>query len=132
MRRILFVDDEPRVLRGLQNALRQERRVWDMVFVGSGEEALAALAASPFEVLVTDIRMPDMDGVALLHAVNTRYPAVRCLALSGYAEYEKLQAAESIVLRFLLKPCDTDELRAAIRAALDPVEPAVSSPAGRA
>lgn len=118
MKRILFVDDEPRVLKGLQNALRQERGAWDMVFVGGGREALAALAASPFDVLVTDIRMPDMDGVALLRAVNADHPRVRCLALSGYAEYAKLQAAESLVERFLLKPCDAELLRQAIRDAL--------------
>jgi len=64
--RILFVDDEPNVLAGLKRMLYSLRNEWDMKFVTSGAEALQCLSESPFEVLVTDVRMPEMNGIELL------------------------------------------------------------------
>ena len=64
--RVLFVDDEPRVLDGLRRMLRTKRDQWQMRFVASGAEALAALAGEPADVLITDMRMPEMDGAARL------------------------------------------------------------------
>ncbi len=118
MKRIMFVDDEPRVLQGLRNTLRSQRHRWDMLFVVGGEEALRHLEQSPVDVLVTDIRMPGMDGVALLRHVHARYPGVRCLALSGYAEFAAQEEACSMVHRFLVKPCDPADLRRSIEDAL--------------
>ena len=66
MKRILFVDDEAKVLEGLERMLRPRRREWEMVFATSGAEALRLLEASPFDVIVTDMRMPEMDGAQLL------------------------------------------------------------------
>ena len=63
MKRILFVDDEPKVLEGIQRMLRPMRHEWDMVFAQSGQEALSILAEQPADVVVSDMRMPRMDGV---------------------------------------------------------------------
>jgi YesN/AraC family two-component response regulator len=63
--RILFVDDEPYVLEGLKRMLYSLRHEWDMTFVSSGAAALKCLSELPFDVLVTDVRMPEMDGIVL-------------------------------------------------------------------
>ena len=64
--RILFVDDEVNLLLGLRRMLRSQRDVWEVDFAEGGEEALAKLAEQPFDVLVSDMRMPGMDGAAFL------------------------------------------------------------------
>jgi CheY-like chemotaxis protein len=69
-RRILFVDDEPMVLRGLQRTLRKMRAEWDMTFVTSGRSALNVLDKKPIDVIVSDLRMPEMDGGRLLAEVK--------------------------------------------------------------
>src|SRR6185369_14848318 len=68
--RILFVDDEPQILDALEGLLRRQRRRWDMVFAVGGEMAVKALASAPFDIVVTDMRMPGIDGAKLLHHVQ--------------------------------------------------------------
>jgi YesN/AraC family two-component response regulator len=80
--RILFVDDEPNVLAGLKRMLYSLRNEWDMTFVSSGAEALQCLSESPFDVLVTDVRMPGMNGVELLEQVVNLHPGVIRIVLS--------------------------------------------------
>ena len=70
MRRVLFVDDEPRILEGLRRMLRPQRHEWEMAFAPGGEAALAMMEASPFDVIVSDMRMPGMDGATLLCRVR--------------------------------------------------------------
>ena len=65
--RILFVDDEPKVLQGLQRMLRPMQHEWEMAFSESGKEALEILEKEPFDVVVSDMRMPGMDGAQLLN-----------------------------------------------------------------
>lgn len=133
MKHILFVDDEPRVLQGIRNSLWSLRGQWAMAFVESGEEALRHLERSPVDVVVTDMRMPGMGGVGLLRQLRARFSAVRCLALSGYAELAAQGEAEGMVLRFLTKPCDSAVLRRSIEEALEmgagPIDPAPEGPA---
>jgi HD-like signal output (HDOD) protein len=111
MRRILFVDDEPNVLDGLRRMLRSRRQEWDMVFAGGGEEALRELAQAPFDVIVSDMRMPGMDGATLLRTVQERHPAVVRLVLSGYTELEAAMRAIPVAHQFLSKPCEPDALK---------------------
>lgn len=85
-RRILFVDDEPNVIEGLRRMLRRQREQWDMEFVSTGAAALARMAACPFEVVVTDLLMPDMDGAEFLERVVRYYPGTARLILSGHAD----------------------------------------------
>jgi putative nucleotidyltransferase with HDIG domain len=115
--RILFVDDELSILEGLQNLLRKQRHVWDMVFSLGGEAALAELQKGPFDVIVSDMRMPGMDGATLLTAVRDAYPNVARIVLSGQAERESLARALPVAHQFLSKPCDGEVLKVVIERA---------------
>jgi putative nucleotidyltransferase with HDIG domain len=117
MTRILFVDDEPKILEGLQRMLRPQRKEWEMAFAPGGQAALTMLEASPFDVIVSDMRMPGIDGAALLETVRQKYPNILRIILSGYTELEASYRAVPVAHQFLLKPCDPDALRFAIERA---------------
>ncbi|MEI8257497.1 MAG: response regulator [Deltaproteobacteria bacterium] len=112
--RILFVDDEDAVLDGLRDLLRKESRQWDMVFACGGERALAEVRASPFDIVVSDMRMPGMDGAALLTRVKLECPGTARIVLSGHADRDAIMRAMPVAQQFLCKPCDPVELRAAL------------------
>lgn len=114
MKRILFVDDEPRLLQGLQRMLRPQRHEWDMLFANGGEEALAVMAQTAVDVVVTDMRMPGMDGASLLQQVHARFPGAMRIVLSGQFDVEAGLRAVPVAHQFLTKPCDPDKLKAAI------------------
>jgi len=114
MKRVLFVDDEVEVLNGLQDLLRKQRKVWDMVFVGSGAAALAEFAKTPFDVVVSDMRMAGMDGAELLAAIKARSPRTARIVLSGHAERDAIQRSIPVAHQFLSKPCDREALQAVI------------------
>jgi HD-like signal output (HDOD) protein len=110
-RRILFVDDEPNILQGLQRMLRPLREEWEMTFVSSGPEALALLAQAPFDVIVADMRMQGMDGAQLLTEVMLRHPEVIRIVLSGQANRETVLKAVGPTHQYLAKPCDSESLK---------------------
>ena len=110
MKRILFVDDEPRVLEGLQNLLRKHRRKWEMVFAIGGEAALEHLRTEPFDVIVSDMRMPDIDGAHLLQYVKNHHSHMVRIILSGHMEMKTTLQAVPVAHQFLSKPCDAQEL----------------------
>ena len=116
--RVLFVDDEPNVLKGLKRSLRPMRHEWDMVFVSSGRDALEALDGEPFQAIVSDMRMPEMDGAQLLNEVLRRHPEVIRIILSGYSDREMIMRAVGATHQYLSKPCDPDTLRSAVNGAL--------------
>ena len=109
-KRILFVDDEPNVLEGLRHRLRHRRRTWDMIFVGSGREALEIIGREPFDIIVSDMRMPEMDGATLLRRVRDEHPVVARLALSGHADERAMLQAMAVAHQFMSKPCDAGVL----------------------
>lgn len=117
MKRILFVDDEPNVLNGLRDLLRKQRKHWEMVFAASGEQALLELSRASFDVVVSDMRMPGVDGVALLAQVKQAQPAAARIILSGQAERQSVIAALPVSHQFLSKPCDAEALIGAIERA---------------
>jgi HD-like signal output (HDOD) protein len=117
MMRVLFVDDEPAVLEGLENRLRKLRRKWRMVFAPGADQALAELNRRDFDVIITDMRMPGMDGAALLRRVRAEYPHVVRIVLSGQTGKEGLVRALPVAHRFLAKPCDAATLEAAVERA---------------
>jgi HD-like signal output (HDOD) protein len=118
-KRILFVDDEPSILAGLQNLLYKDRRRWDMTFAASGEAALEKLRAQPFDVVVSDMRMPGMDGATFLNRVKDASPATARIMLSGHAEREAIVRALPALHQLLAKPCDASTLRATIERSLE-------------
>jgi putative nucleotidyltransferase with HDIG domain len=103
--RLLFVDDDSVVLQGLQRMLFEMVDEWEMVFVDRPEAALAALDQSHFDVIVSDARMPGMDGGALLSRVRENHPDVVRILLTGYSEIEATLRAVPVAHRFLTKPC---------------------------
>ncbi len=118
-KRILFVDDELLVLEGLQRMLRSMRAEWDMTFVDTGAKALALMAEAPFDVVVSDMRMPGMSGAELLAEVLKRYPKTVRLVLSGHADQALVLKCVGSTHQYLSKPCQPDELKTAIKRAGD-------------
>jgi len=112
---ILFVDDEPMVLQGLQRLLRPFRTEWEMAFVASGQEAIAKLTEQSFDVIVSDMRMPGMNGVELLKEVMRRFPATVRIVLSGHADKDLVSQCVGVAHQYISKPCEPDELKAMIR-----------------
>jgi HD-like signal output (HDOD) protein len=109
--RILFVDDEQSILDGLRDMLRKQRKQWDMVFALGGAAALAEMERGSFDVIVSDMRMPAMDGATLLAKVKDQYPACARIILSGHADRESVVKALPVAHQFLNKPCDGEQLR---------------------
>jgi response regulator RpfG family c-di-GMP phosphodiesterase len=117
-KRVLFVDDEPAILSGLQNLLYKDRKRWDMVFAPGADQAMQELAKQPFAVVVSDMRMPGMDGAWLLNEIKARYPATARIMLSGHADREAIVRALPALHQLLAKPCDVLTLRSAIERGL--------------
>lgn len=110
-RRIIFVDDEPMVLKGLQRTLRKMRGEWEMTFTSSSKEALDILGTGSFDVIVSDLRMPEMDGMQLLAEVKSKHPQVVRIILSGQVEQESTFKSVQVAHQSLSKPCDADILK---------------------
>jgi len=108
--RVLFVDDEDNVLSGLKRMLRGQRAVWEMEFANSGAAALTKFAEHPFDVVVSDMRMPGMDGAELLNRIAEDYPQAVRLVLSGQSEHERIFRAIGPAHQFLSKPCEEQVL----------------------
>jgi HD-like signal output (HDOD) protein len=117
MKRILFVDDDPNVLEGLRGLLRKQRKEWHMTFAGGGEQALAELAITPYDVVVTDMRMPGVDGAALLQQVVQDHPHTVRIVLSGQTEQEVTRRLVYVAHQFISKPFDGRELHKVIERA---------------
>jgi putative nucleotidyltransferase with HDIG domain len=115
---VLFVDDEERILQGLERMLRPFRHEWSMTFVGGGAEALTAMEHQHFDVLVTDMRMPGMNGVELMQHVLERHPHVIRIALSGHAERDVVVRAVRLAHQYLSKPCEANLLKERLTQAL--------------
>jgi response regulator RpfG family c-di-GMP phosphodiesterase len=116
--KILFVDDEPAVLEGYKRALH---KAFQPDTALGGQEALAAFAnAGPYAVVVSDMRMPNMDGVQLLSRISSISPNTVRVMLTGHADLQSAIAAvnEGCIFRFLTKPCEADVLKKALTTCL--------------
>ena len=118
MKTLLFVDDEARVLQGLQRQLRFMREEWDMHFVEGGLQALAFMETKRVDIVVSDMMMPGMDGSQLLTEIVKRHPRTVRIILSGHAEREAIVRLVGPAHQYLSKPCNPEELREAITQAL--------------
>jgi HD-like signal output (HDOD) protein len=114
MIRVVFADDETHVLQAMRRSLHSMRNEWSMDFVLGGAEALASLGAVPADVIVTDMRMPGMDGWQLLTEIRKLYPQTVRLILSGHAEATSIMRAVGIAHQYLAKPCECAAVKAAI------------------
>ncbi|WBS04628.1 EAL domain-containing protein [Pseudoduganella sp. SL102] len=118
-RTLLLVDDEPGVLHALERAFRREG--YRVLLGSSGRQALELLASNDVQVVLSDQRMPHMDGTELLARVRELHPHTVRMILSGYADVASIQQAidRGAIHKFLGKPWDDTELRAAVREAFD-------------
>lgn len=107
---VLFVDDESNVLSGLRRMLRSQRASWNMEFASSGQDAIALMKDKAFDVVVSDMRMPNMNGAELLTRVSETQPKCVRLILSGQSEQEKILRSVGPAHQFMSKPCDPDLL----------------------
>lgn len=110
-KRLLFVDDEKMVLEGLRRALHGMRDEWEMKFADGPLAALEALERDPFDAIISDMRMPVMDGAELLARVKERHCDVVRFILSGQSKQETILRTIAPAHQFLSKPCDVQELK---------------------
>jgi HD-like signal output (HDOD) protein len=110
-KKVIFVDDEPNILDGLRRMLRSLRNEYDMHFVAGGNEALELMAQQRFDVIVSDMRMPGMDGAQLLEIIQKDHPHTIRIMLTGQADQESIYRTIGVVHQFLSKPCDPDQLK---------------------
>lgn len=111
---ILFVDDERNILEGIKRNYRSLRNAYDMHFAESGQEALTVLVQQPMDVVVSDMRMPVMDGATLLQEVARLHPETIRIILTGHSDEELILKAVPVTHRFLSKPCSSDDLKQSI------------------
>lgn len=111
---VLFVDDEQNILDGLKRALRPLRNEWSSAFALGGVAALALLEKTCFDVIVTDMRMPVMDGLTLLEIIAERYPSMVRIVLSGQSDTASVVKVAGITHQYLSKPCPFDVLSSTI------------------
>jgi response regulator RpfG family c-di-GMP phosphodiesterase len=117
--RVLFVDDEPNVLDGIRRQLRN--RVAIETATGGAAGLAMIQEKGPFAVVVSDMRMPDMNGARFLARVNEIAPSTVRMVLSGQADMDSTLAAvnEGHVFRFLMKPCDAETLLGVINTGIE-------------
>jgi signal transduction histidine kinase len=117
-RRILIVDDEPNVLRTLEAILREEDYSVDAC--GDGEQALQAIRERHYDLVLTDLKMPNVDGLAVLAEVRKRSPNTVTVMLTGYGSVDSaIEAVQLGAYEYLVKPAEVPELKAAVRRALE-------------
>lgn len=111
MRKVMFVDDMPEMLELLRRTLEPMKQDWDTTFVGSGKDALTVLQQDRFDVLVTDMVMPGIDGIQLLSEVRKQYPQMVRIGFSGSANQDIGVRAAAIAHQYLVKPFDLATLK---------------------
>src|SRR6185437_8519082 len=118
MKRVLLVDDEIAPLEGLRRPLNRSQSEWRMVFVDSGELAVAELEREPCDVVVADMRMPGRGGEEMLRIVSERWPHTTRIILSSYAAEQQIVRLVPLAHQYLCKPCEPDRLRQVIERCL--------------
>lgn len=111
---ILFVDDEPNVLSGLKRSLRSNSSRWDMFFVSSGQDALRKAQEQHFDAVVSDMRMPGMDGAELLDTFSKKHPDMIRFILSGHSDDKLIIKSAKSTHQFMSKPCSKEELESTL------------------
>src|SRR5450755_5082220 len=109
--RIVFVDDELNILQAMRRSFHHMREEWSMEFVSSGAAALESLAKTPADVIVSDMRMPGMDGWQLLAEVKKLYPQMVRLVLSCHADPGSIMRLIGIAHQYISKPGESEILK---------------------
>lgn len=129
MKKVMLVDDELDILYGLQLMLDWESLGFQIsAMCIDGYEALEMCEVSVPDIIVTDIRMSGMDGLALGQCIAERYPKTKLIILTSYSEYAYLQKAIDLhVTAYLLKPVDEEQLKEALRKAASKIDADISA-----
>lgn len=119
MIKIQLVDDEPQILKSLQRVLRPHN--WEIHAFDDPQVALQALTEHNYAVVVSDLRMPQLDGITYLQFAKQRQPHAIRMLLTGHGDRESMMKAinQAEVYRFLSKPWEDYELVTGVRAAID-------------
>jgi ATP-dependent Lon protease len=116
--RILVVDDEKIALQHLDHALKKEG--YSVTTANSGPEAVNRLETSAFDVVLTDLKMEKVDGIAVLEKTKHRYPDTQVILITGYASVDTAVAAiKKGAFHYIAKPIKLDEVRAVVKDALE-------------
>jgi type II secretory ATPase GspE/PulE/Tfp pilus assembly ATPase PilB-like protein/DNA-binding response OmpR family regulator len=117
--RLLFVDDEPGIVKALSRVFRQEN--YEVLTAGSGQEGLDRLAEGPVHLVISDFMMPGMTGAQFLREVKQRSPDTIRIMLTGQANTDAVMGAinDGAVYKFILKPWNDDDLRVTVALALE-------------
>ena len=107
---ILFVDDEPNILKGLKRTFHSMRSEWKMHYALSGDQALKIMSENEIDLVVSDMYMPEMDGAELLRKVQSEYPHVIRIILSGHSDIKLILKTLFPAHKFLNKPCTKEQL----------------------
>lgn len=118
MYKVAIIDDEPLIVEGLSKTIEWEK--WDCRVAGfayNGKEGMELIRSVRPDILISDINMPEMDGLKMIAGLKSEFPDMQLIILTGYREFEYArQAIELGVSRFLLKPSKMNELYEAIEA----------------
>ena len=112
--RILFVDDEQRILKGLERMLKPLSKNYAIDFASSADEALEKIKNNPIDIICSDMKMPNKDGADLLKEIQALAPSTIRLILSGQAEENHILKALPFVHQYLPKPCEANSLKSVI------------------
>ncbi|MFH2122550.1 MAG: response regulator [Pseudomonadota bacterium] len=113
-RRVLFVDDDPNILAGIRRVLRSLRDDFELYFAENSKDALEIMAGTTFDVVVSDMRMPGMDGADLLKKVQEISPCTIRIMLTGQADQDSILRTVGVVHQFLEKPSNPDILKSVL------------------
>jgi len=105
MLKVLFVDDEKKVLDGIRRSLRSMRSEWEMYYASGGHEALSIMERVPCDVVVSDMKMPEMSGEKLLSWIQEKYPETARIVLSGHCDQATAFQLVGSEHFYLAKPC---------------------------
>jgi putative nucleotidyltransferase with HDIG domain len=112
---ILFVDDEANVINGLKRMLRSLKEDWEFFFALSGTEALEMMHQKNMDVVVSDMRMPNMNGAELLEITKEKYPSTIRIILSGQSNEELALKSTRSAHQFISKPFEPEKLKQTIQ-----------------
>lgn len=115
---VLFVDDNENILQGLRRNLRPMHQEWDLLFAPGGAAALKIMETKPVDVIVSDMRMPGMEGSELLRQVQEKHGHTVRFVLSGQCDEESILALLGVSHQYMAKPVETAEVIAAIKPVL--------------
>lgn len=119
MIKIQLVDDEPNILTSLQRLLRPHH--WEVHAFSDAQEALQALTEHEYAVIISDYKMPSLDGITYLQFAKQRQPDAMRMVLSGHGDRQSMMQAinRAEIYRFLSKPWEDYEIETALKAAID-------------